>query len=44
MVADAYPPSISGLGRHIQLLSRELIQKEHEVIVFTVGYPDLPTY
>lgn len=44
MVADAYPPSIGGLGRHVKLLSRELIKRGHEVVVFTVGYPDLSEY
>lgn len=42
MASDSYPPRISGLGRHVQLLSRQLARRGHEVIVFTVGYPDLP--
>ncbi len=44
MVSDTYPPITGGLGRHVQLLSRELIKKGHEVVVFTVCYPDLPEY
>lgn len=44
MVSDSYPPSIGGLGRHVHLLSRELASRGHEVIVFTVGYSDLPQF
>ena len=44
MVSDTYPPITGGLGRHVQLLSQELIKRGHEVVVFTVGYPDLPEY
>lgn len=42
MVSDVYPPRISGLGRHVQLLSEELTKRKHKVIVFTIGYPGLP--
>lgn len=44
MLADSYPPRIGGLGRHVQLLSRQLTKRGHKVTVFTIGYPDLPNY
>jgi glycosyltransferase involved in cell wall biosynthesis len=44
MVADSYPPRIGGLGKHVQMLSKELTSRGHKVIVFTIGYPDLPQF
>ncbi len=44
MLTDSYPPRIDGGGRHVQLLGKQLAKRGHRVIVFTIGYPDLPKY
>lgn len=44
MVSDIYPPNNGGLGRYVQLLSKELTNRGHKVSVVTVGYPGLPEY
>ena len=44
MLTASYPPRIDGGGRHVQLLSKQLVRRGHKVIVFTVGYRDLPKY
>lgn len=42
MLSDFYPPIIGGMERHVSLLSRELAQRDHEVIVCTIGNKHLP--
>jgi len=44
MLSDVYPPRIGGMGRHVHVLSQELVSRGHKVAVLTTGYRDLPKY
>jgi len=44
MLSDLYPPTLGGMEKHVQALSRELAKRGHQVIVCTTGLPDLPKY
>jgi glycosyltransferase involved in cell wall biosynthesis len=44
MLSDLFAPVIGGGQRHVQLLSRELAERGHEVVVCTIGHPSLPKY
>lgn len=41
MVSDFYPPFLGGSFRYVQLLSRSLVTRGHEVIVCSIGNKDL---
>jgi len=40
MLSDFYPPIIGGMERYVQLLSRELYKRGHEITVCTTGYKE----
>jgi glycosyltransferase involved in cell wall biosynthesis len=43
MASDFYPPFIGGAERQVQLLSRELVLRGHEVTVATTWHPGQPS-
>ena len=42
MISDFYPPFVGGVEVVVAGLSRELVQRDHEVSVATLAAPDLP--
>lgn len=42
LASDFYPPFIGGAERQVQLLSRELVQRGHDINVATVWHKGLP--
>jgi glycosyltransferase involved in cell wall biosynthesis len=44
MLSDFYPPSIGGIERHVQTLSRELVQRGHHVAVATLQHRGSPAF
>ena len=44
MVSDLYPPAIGGLESHVEMLSRELVRRGHDVAVVTLGRPESPAF
>ena len=43
-LTDLYPPVIGGLERHVQLLSRELVRRGHDVAVATLAGDEAPAF
>jgi glycosyltransferase involved in cell wall biosynthesis len=37
MVSDLYPPIIGGAFKHVQILSRQLVKRHHQIVVTTIG-------
>ena len=37
MISDFYPPIIGGSYKHVQTLSRQLVKRNHQVVVCTIG-------
>jgi glycosyltransferase involved in cell wall biosynthesis len=44
MLSEFYPPLIGGTERHVQTLSRELVQRGHHVAVATLQTGNLPDF
>jgi glycosyltransferase involved in cell wall biosynthesis len=44
MLSDLYLTSLGGIEMHVQLLSRQLSERGHQVAVCTIGRRDLPGY
>ncbi|MDP9404115.1 MAG: glycosyltransferase family 4 protein [Actinomycetota bacterium] len=43
-LTDTYPPFIGGLERHVQILSRALLARGHQVSVATTAVPGAPAF
>ena len=43
-VTECYPPSLGGTEHHVQMFSRELVRRGHEVTVATLAVPGAPEH
>lgn len=44
MLSEFYPPIVGGIERHVQTLSRELVQRGHHVAVATLQHKGSPAF
>ena len=44
MLSEFYPPLVGGMERHVQTLSRELVQRGHQVAVGTLQHKGSPAF
>jgi glycosyltransferase involved in cell wall biosynthesis len=44
MISEFYPPTIGGMERHVQTLSKELVRRGHNVAVATLQCEGLPSF